>query len=300
MLRPQNAWHVLVSLTFLFLLILVYSGKDPPQNINRISRNSSVRNINRAQLNLYSLQDDATMGKSRSETADRHLPLVQDPVICRYINNLTQKINKRSDSPFSAHIRIINVSDISTAHSFPGGHYYIYRGLIHLIKSEDELAAVIGHEIGHIAARHETESLSLGLPMGESPFLSGADYEYEADALGAQYARYCGYDPRGGIQLLTRISKLPFINTGDGPKRTPDVSKRIANLHQALETVPSPWPASSDQSAFLEMKRRLNELPAQSLNPDLPSFLDFNINTIPSPTKKKIRKRGQKYQRRHP
>lgn len=300
MIRPRNAWRFLASLTFLFLLILVCIGKDPPQHAHKSSRGLSRRDINRAQLNWHSLEDDATIGRFRSETADKHLPLVRDPLVCEYINNLTQKINKRSDSPFPAHIRIINVSDISTAHSFPGGHYYLYRGLINLIESEDELAAVIGHEIGHIAARHETEALSLGLPMGESPLLSEAYYEYEADLLGAQYASYCGYDPRGGIKLLTRISKLPFINTGSGPKRTPDVSKRIESLRHALKKVPQPWPISSDPRAFLEMKQRLNELSSESLNPDLPSFLDFDIKTVSAPSKKKSRKRSPKHQGRHP
>jgi predicted Zn-dependent protease len=125
-------------------------------------------------------------------------------------------------------------SDVSNAFALPGGYIYITRGLMSLMGSEAELASVLGHEIGHVTARHTAERLSRGqaaniftqiLSMGVAVATgsgsagnlaaqatgAGAgvwlasfsrEQEFEADKLGVRYMAVEGYDPREAADML--------------------------------------------------------------------------------------------------
>ena len=157
-----------------------------------------------------------------------------------YVNSVGQKVAASSDrTNIPYHFAIVDSSDIN-AFALPGGYVYITRGLLVKLENEAQLAAVLGHEIGHVNARHSMKSMQqkLGFSMimsildqaaggsekyqewrgliktGSSVAFSavslgyGRDNELQADALGTQFADKAGYDPQGMIQLLEILKSL--------------------------------------------------------------------------------------------
>jgi predicted Zn-dependent protease len=161
------------------------------------------------------------------------LGAVQNHQVNQYINRVGQELAARShrpNMPFS--FRAVNASYIN-AYAFPGGSIAATRGILVELDSEAELAALLGHEIGHVCARHTAERSSKGmlaniLVAGASIASSAAGYsgaadlvqgigglgagallasysrdnEREADALGLEYMTRTGYNPSGMVGLM--------------------------------------------------------------------------------------------------
>jgi predicted Zn-dependent protease len=126
------------------------------------------------------------------------------------------------------------IADDSFVNAFavPGGHVYIGKGLIALMDSEDQLAAVLGHEIEHIdhyhcAERVQQEQILRKIPMGElvalpiEVFEAGytKDQELEADREGARLAVAAGYSSSGALRLFERLDRLhqEYQDRADNP-----------------------------------------------------------------------------------
>jgi predicted Zn-dependent protease len=116
--------------------------------------------------------------------------------------------------------------------SLPGGYVYVNSGLLDKVSSDDELACILAHEVGHIVARHSIKKLQaiqgysvLRLLVAVAPstaevgnaadiaftqFLLGFSREDEllADQLGARYAKRAGYDPHGMISFLIKLQDI--------------------------------------------------------------------------------------------
>ena len=166
-------------------------------------------------------------------------PVYQDPELQEYVNAIGQKlaaVSHRPDIEYS--FTVIDSPDIN-AFALPGGFIYINRGLMLYLNSEDQLAAVLGHEIGHVTARHsvrqqaasQSNSVLAGVlvvatgvsSLGEtSSLLGGAllsgygrDMELESDGLGAEYLANAGYDPLAMVEVIGVLK-----NHEDFTKRT--------------------------------------------------------------------------------
>lgn len=158
---------------------------------------------------------------------------VQDDALNRYVNEVERGLGGRShrpQMPYSA--RVLNANYVN-AYTFPGGSIGATRGILLELQSEDELAALLGHETGHVNARHAAEqagrqmAVGLALMAGEvalatsnrgelAPLvgLAGAiggsallakysrDDEREADALGMTYMTRATYNPDGMVKLM--------------------------------------------------------------------------------------------------
>lgn len=189
------------------------------------------RNINKRQLNFYSIEREINLGRQLAAVVDQQIRLVDDPIITEYVNRVGQNIVLHSDAQIPFTIKVA-VSDEINAFALPGGFFYVNTGLILHADNESELAGVMAHEISHVAARHALENFtksqllswaatiplifvgggigylgqlgaSFGLPLAFFKFSRGA--ETEADILGVQYAWASGYDPNG---LITMFEKL--------------------------------------------------------------------------------------------
>jgi len=140
-----------------------------------------------------------------------------------------QSVAARSPYKFSFHV----LADPKTVNAFalPGGPVFITEGLLRQLKSEAELAGVLGHEIGHVIARHSSERLAkqqltqslLGaLVVGSGDYTTaqigqmvggminmkyGREDELESDALGIRIMAEAGYDPRGMIRVMEVLAK---------------------------------------------------------------------------------------------
>lgn len=170
------------------------------------------------ELALISEQQEVAMGQQAAEQVRQSMAMVDDAELQNYVDRLGQKLaaqSERPDLPWS-----FGVVDDPTPNAFalPGGPVFVTRGMLSLMDSEAELVAVLGHEIGHITARHSVNQMSraqlaqLGLGLGAifvpevRPYgdLAGLglnlmmskysrDDERQADELGFRYTREQGY-----------------------------------------------------------------------------------------------------------
>src|SRR5437667_232143 len=176
-------------------------------------------------FNIFSEQQDVDIGRQSAAQAERQLPLLNDPRVENYAGQIIRRLAAAAPGAhYPYQIRVVNASDIN-AFSLPGGFMYVNRGLIEAARREPELAAVLAHEMAHVALRHGTHQASkaymtqagigiLGglLGRGGNPsqvfqvigglglnalFLKfSRDDEYQADTVGAQIMARAGYDPR--------------------------------------------------------------------------------------------------------
>jgi predicted Zn-dependent protease len=121
------------------------------------------------------------------------------------------------------------------AFALPGGHVYVGAGLISLMESEDELAAVLGHEIEHIdhyhcAERYQLEAALQHVPLGSIIYIPAQVFqdgysknqELEADSEGTHLAVEAGYSPQGAIQVFARFQKMEEAMRGKNKAATPE------------------------------------------------------------------------------
>ncbi|WP_299772779.1 M48 family metalloprotease [uncultured Pseudoteredinibacter sp.] len=167
--------------------------------------------------------------KKGQEVHDKLLqstPLYQDEKLNRYVNEVGQKLAAVSDRPeLNYQFFIVDSPDVN-AFAVPGGFVYINRGLIAYLENEAQLAAILGHEIAHITARHSvrqesaatgaktlsilTAILTRSAEVGEATGLYasaavqgyGRDMELEADGLGAKYLSAAGYPAKAMYEVI--------------------------------------------------------------------------------------------------
>jgi predicted Zn-dependent protease len=152
-----------------------------------------------------------------------------DPAVRAYVSSLGELLARTSELPnLDWHFTVLD-SPIINAFALPGGYVYVTRGLLALADSEAELAGVLAHEIGHVAARHPAErygqqvlgsaaALGIGVLLGSSAGTAAAsdavglallsysrEQEYEADFLGVRYLARTGHDPQAMAEFLERL-----------------------------------------------------------------------------------------------
>jgi predicted Zn-dependent protease len=106
-----------------------------------------------------SQQQEVQMGQEYAQQINAQLPIVQDPELNRYINVIGDSIARlTSRSDLDWHFFIVDAQEVS-AFAVPGGFVYVNRGLIQRADQMDELAGVLGHEIGHVVRRHTVKQM---------------------------------------------------------------------------------------------------------------------------------------------
>jgi len=152
-----------------------------------------------------------------------------DPVVNDYVRELGQKMAAVSDMPdLEWHFTVLD-TDAINAFTTGGGYVYVSRGLLAYLHSEAELAAVLGHEIGHVTGKHpsrqQTQGTLAGIASAAAAILTrqpalgdltavagtaivrgyGRDMELEADGIGARYLARAGYDPEAMIRVVATL-----------------------------------------------------------------------------------------------
>jgi predicted Zn-dependent protease len=218
-----------------------------------------------SQLALVSEAQEIEMGRAAADEVRQSIGLVDDPALQQYVGRIGTTMAARSERPRLPWSFAVVDDPTPNAFALPGGFIFVTRGLMALLGSEAELATVLGHEIGHVTARHSVTAISrqqlaqLGLGIGGLVFPEvrpfgqaieaglgllflehGRDAERQADDLGFRYALDRGYDVTAMadvFQTLQRAggeqrSALPaWLTTHPAPEdRIAAVRARLAEL----------------------------------------------------------------------
>jgi predicted Zn-dependent protease len=221
------------------------------------------------QLALISESQEIAMGQEYAKQVEASLGLVDDAGLQAYVRRVGAKLAANSERP-NLPWRFGVVEDaVPNAFALPGGPIYITRGLMTLMDSEAELASVLGHEIGHVTARHSVSMMSraqlgqIGLVLGSilSPtvqsmggalssglqvlFLKyGRDAERQSDELGFKYALGAGYDVREMDDVFLALQRVGEVQGRSGIpswlSSHPDPGERIKTTQQRVAALPAP------------------------------------------------------------
>lgn len=194
------------------------------------------RNDTYSNKGLMSEQEEVRLGEQVHQQVLQQFRLVRDPDINAYVQDLGERIARQSQRP-NLQYRFYVIDDPSVnAFAIPGGFVYVHTGLLDLVQSEDELAAAMAHEVGHVVARHglrnikkaQRTALIFGiLGVGADIATGGAaghaaraasellaagiitknsrDFEREADFLGLYNMRDAGFDPNAMVSVFQKL-----------------------------------------------------------------------------------------------
>jgi predicted Zn-dependent protease len=179
---------------------------------------------------FYSTDKEVAMGRSIDAAVKKEYTLLYDTRVIERVNTIGQNVAAQSDrQEIAYYFTVLDDKTQVNAFALPGGYVYIFTGLLDKLKTDDQLAFVLAHEVGHIAARHSVKRaqgmwgaglLLLGSTQVKSSngnisgfgsaavlvntLLSGYSQEDEltADGLAAEYTRAAGYDPSAGIETM--------------------------------------------------------------------------------------------------
>jgi len=183
----------------------------------------------RANFVTMSESQEVQIGRQEDVKVRQEYGVFDDKLLQKYVNEVGQRLGKASHRPQLQYTYTVVDSPEINAFALPGGYIYITRGILAYLNSEAELAAVLGHETGHVTARHSVQQISAATAAGVGATLLGIfvpvlrnqagdtainllgnallsgygrEHELEADKLGAEYLYRTGYDPQAMIKVL--------------------------------------------------------------------------------------------------
>lgn len=213
---------------------------------------------------LVSEEQEAQLGEQvHHELEKQGVKLSQDPVVNKYAEGLLAQLTPRAarDRQTSWHVHVIDDAKTVNAFATPGGHLYVYTGLLLTADNESEVVGVIAHEVGHVVARHAARQLVAQyglqsvaqLALGENPGLlsqvaagtlgngvllaHSRHDENEADTYAVQYAAAANYDPRGIAMFFRKLpgKKDPRVDRVMAYLQThPATPDRIEHVNQVI------------------------------------------------------------------
>ena len=226
----------------------------------------------RPEFTVVSEAHERELGEEESRKVAAEMGLYDDPALVAYVRSVGERlaaVSPRRDVAYS--FQIVDMEE-PNAFALPGGYIYVSRGLLALTNDEDELAGIIGHEIGHVAAKHAVRRVSRAAPLSivtglgaavtgiVSPVLGSvvggvgglagalvlAPYsrgqEEEADRLGQEMAARAGWDPAGISRSLHALEREEALHR-DAPRSTsffathPPLPRRVADTEERARTL---------------------------------------------------------------
>lgn len=212
---------------------------------------------------------EAAIGAQEHAKIEQTFGKFIDGPLHTYVNTIGQKVAQNTERPDVQYRFYVIDSPMVNAFALPGGYIYVTRGLMALANNEAELAAVIGHEIAHVTARHSAERMSQGFltqlgavvlsaatdsagiaraaNLGSNLYLKSysRDQEHQADELGVRYLHRAGYD---GFAMASFLNSMGMhtnleakIAGRNAPQANwfsthPDTGNRVAEASAAATT----------------------------------------------------------------
>jgi len=242
--------HRYIIILMMIVLILSACGINP---VNR-----------KREFNIINEEREISLGRNASYSISQQFGVYNNTELEHYVNEVGQRlvsVSDRNSIPYEFHVVDIPVLN---AFALPGGYVYITRGLLAELDNEAQLASVLGHEIGHVCARHSASQLSEALgyqlltlaalatpgtremaPVTATLFQSitlgySREKEFESDSMGLTYMYRAGYDPMQVSVFLSRLSRMAQGPAGYGVycSTHPDIFDRItATRNEAKQIV---------------------------------------------------------------
>lgn len=247
-------------------------------------------------LILIPESDEIAIGRSLAARVDSTEVILKDEIWQSYLTEVGERIVAVCDRPdLGYQFRVID-SDQINAFAAPGGFLYFYTGILNMMESEAELAAVMAHEISHVVGRHSVKHLqtavgvsviaqavlgekaekTLGQVVGISLSLAltgyGRGHELEADEFGVQYMAEAGYNPHAAHSMFTKLAEL----SGAGGRgffenlvaSHPETQERIKRIDEQIARMPRSVDDLPDFSERYQLlKKRLPEPGSASDHP---------------------------------
>ncbi len=242
----------------------------------------------RPQFVLLSTHREKEIGQAEAQQVERGIGLVDNATLTAYVEAVGKRLARHSPRQDVEYKFAVVDAPEPNAFALPGGYVYVTRGLLVLVNSEDELAGVIGHEIGHVAARHSVQQVSRAAPFAIVTGLSAAvtslaspllgqvvggvggvasglvlasfsrEQEREADRVGQQMAAAAGWEPAALANLLRTLGREEGLH-GTAQRRAsflashPSTPERVANTTQYARRLQGAGhdPFSPDRATFL-------------------------------------------------
>jgi beta-barrel assembly-enhancing protease len=208
-------------------------------------------------------QKEVNIGKSIAEGIEKskEIKLDPDPLMTERVNEVGQKIafvSGRKEVSYT--FRVIDKEDVN-AFALPGGYVFIFKGMVDKVSKDDELAAVIAHEIAHVVAKHSIKRLQGGVgfnilqilmavtgagrsdagridaAFGQLIMSYSREDEALADKLAVKYLKEAGYDPWAVVSLLKKLQeadKIAPIRPYTSYRSHPYVADRIRMVKREL------------------------------------------------------------------
>ncbi len=209
---------------------------------------------------------------SRAEMAAQHGGLSPDASARNHVNRIGQKIIRSTDAgrtPYQFDFHLLADRQVVNAFALPGGQIFITEALYRMLGSEDEIAGVLGHEIGHVVGRHSSEQIAKSnlfngitnaIVIGASGSQGGYDAarmaqmvnqlitlkysrsdEMEADTLGVRFLIESGYDPEALIRVMAVLKKASGGSHQPEIMSThPDPGNRAEHIRAEIEKYRAP------------------------------------------------------------
>ena len=243
---------------------------------------------------LMSIKEEREVGEKVLQQVREQLPIIDDPFIANYIQRAGEEALRQVDTKhFDFDFWVID-NPVVNAFAIPGGHIFLFRGIIELMDDRDELMGVIFHEMGHVQARHFAEriekakkvsiatlagmiaSILIGGGAAGGALMSGAlatgqsimlkysrTDEEEADRLGLSWMERGKYDSQAMASVFSKMIKSRWIDTSAYPaylSSHPGLDERVVYLENAIKshgrTIREPY-KDQEQLDFEEFKARL-------------------------------------------
>ena len=216
---------------------------------------------NQEETLLFGTEKEVKLGEAISLEFDKKNKLVTDVDVNERVSQILRRIVDVCDRKELLYsIKIVDEDKVN-AFSLPGGFVYVNKGLIDKIGNDDELACVIGHEVGHITAKHSikkmqslygytflkvltvqtthSSDMARGLDLAFASIFTeySREDEFLADKLGIKYVKKAGYNP---LAMVTFLKKLGKIQEKEPPgqftywRTHPYVAQRIAAVNQEI------------------------------------------------------------------
>ncbi|MDF2377387.1 MAG: M48 family metallopeptidase [Verrucomicrobiales bacterium] len=250
-----------VSARFFSLAVLIAS-------IAFVACTTTVPETGRKQVNFMDPREEAALGFSEFKKMKAEKPISKDAALNAQVERVGSRLSKVMPVPNAEWEFVVFDDPTPNAFALPGGKVGVHTGIFQITKDDAGLAAVIGHEVAHVVARHSGERMSQNALAGV--VVAGAGYalnrngadaalptaalgagaliatrsfsrgqELEADRMGALFMARAGYDPKESVELWKRFGAWRTANSqgGSGPQflsTHPLDEKRIAELRKYM------------------------------------------------------------------